>query len=349
WVRQLRHEQQGVTPHASPITKEQIEIRELKKKLARLEEHNDIFKKGYRSLDVRLSEQFSIIEKLKTSYSVNKLCQVFSVHRSSFRHWQQRSKKPICAQKVMEEAKVKKLFRDSEGSAGARSIARMATDQDVPLSRYRASKLMEKLDLVSCQIPSHIYKKTGDEHVEIPNHLDRQFNVEAPNQVWCGDVTYIWTGSRWAYLAVVIDLFARKPVGWAMSLSPDSTLTSNALKMAYESRGRPKGVMFHSDQGSNYTSRKFRQTLWKCQIKQSLSRRGNCWDNAPMERFFRSLKTEWVPTYGYRSFSQAQAHILKYLIGYYSQLRPHQHNSGMSPNLAEEKYWINYKPVASFS
>ncbi len=106
-------------------------------------------------------------------------------------------------------------------------------------------------------------------------------------------------GHRWAYLALVMDLFSRKPVGWAMSLSPDSELTSKALKMAYESRGRPKGVMFHSDQGSHYTSRKFRQTLWQCQIKQSMSRCGNCWDNAPIERFFRSLKVEWVPTYGY--------------------------------------------------
>ena len=80
-----------------------------------------------------------------------------------------------------------------------------------------------------------------------------------------------------------------------------------------------------------------------------MSRRGNCWDNAPMERFFRSLKVEWVPTYGYLSFSQAQHHIVKYLIGYYSQLRPHKHNAGMSPNKAEEKYWIHYKPVASFT
>ena len=146
-----------------------------------------------------------------------------------------------------------------------------------------------------------------------------------------------------------MDLFGRKPVGWAMSLSPDSELTSKALKMACESRGQPKGVMFHSDQGRHYTSRKFRQTLWQCQIKQSMSRRGNCWDNAPMERFFRSLKVEWVPTYGYHSFTQAQHHIVKYLIGYYSQLRPHKHNGGMSPNKAEENYWVNYKSVASFT
>ncbi len=95
------------------------------------------------------------------------------------------------------------------------------------------------------------------------------------------------------YLTVVIDLFARKVIGWAMSLSPDTQLTSKALSMAYESRGKPKGVMFHSDQGSHYTSLKYRQLLWRLQIKQSLSRRGNCWDNAPMERFFRSFKTEW--------------------------------------------------------
>ncbi|WP_425333200.1 DDE-type integrase/transposase/recombinase, partial [Escherichia coli] len=96
------------------------------------------------------------------------------------------------------------------------------------------------------------YKRGGHEHVAIPNYLERQFAVTEPNQVWCGDVTYIWTGKRWAYLAVVLDLFARKPVGWAMSFSPDSRLTMKALEMAWETRGKPVGVMFHSDQGSHY-------------------------------------------------------------------------------------------------
>ena len=158
---------------------------------------------------------------------------------------------PVSVTKVKEIAKVKELFEKSESSAGARSIAQMATDQNVPLSRYRAGRLMRKLGLISCQIPGHTYKKTGDVHVKTPNELGRQFNVDAPNRVWCGDVTYIWTGNRWAYLAVVMDLFGRKPVGWAMSLTPDSELTRDALNMAYESRGRPKGVMFHSDQGSH--------------------------------------------------------------------------------------------------
>ncbi|WP_153043456.1 DDE-type integrase/transposase/recombinase, partial [Xenorhabdus innexi] len=106
------------------------------------------------------------------------------------------------------------------------------------------------------------------EQVDIPNHLDRQFAVTEPNQVWCGDVTYIWTGKRWAYLAVVIDLFARKPIGWAMSFSPDSELTKKALIMAFESRGRPQGILFHSDQGSHYTSKAFRRLLQRYAIKQ---------------------------------------------------------------------------------
>ncbi len=143
-------------------------------------------------------------------------------------------------------------------------------------------------------------------------------SLASPFNLPDGDVTYIWTGSRWAYLAVVLDLFARKPVGWAMSFAPDSELTAKALQMAWELRGHPKQVMFHSDQGSHYTSRQYRQALWRYQMTQSISRRGNCWDNSPMERFFRSLKTEWVPTTGYQSFSTAQSAIIRYITHYYS-------------------------------
>ena len=159
-------------------------------------------------------------------------------------------------------------------------------------------------------------------------------------------MTYIWTGNRWAYLAVVIDLFARKPIGWAMSFSPNSELTMQALKMAFERRGKPKGVMFHSDQGSHYTSRAFRQLVWRYQLTQSMSRRGNCWDNTPMERFFRSLKTEWIPDTGYLDFTEAK-HITDYIVGYYSQTRPHHYNGGLSPNESERRYWLYYKTVAN--
>ena len=323
----------------------QAEIRRLQKELKRVTDERDILKKA--ALDVRLPEQFSIIGKLRARYPVATLCHVFGVHRSSYKYWKNRPEKPDGRRAVL-RSQVLELHGISHGSAGARSIATMATQRGYQMGRWLAGRLMKELGLVSCQQPTHRYKRGGHEHVAIPNHLERQFAVTEPNQVWCGDVTYIWTGKRWAYLAVVLDLFARKPVGWAMSFSPDSRLTMKALEMAWKTRGKPVGVMFHSGQGSHYTSRQFRQLLWRYRIRQSMSRRGNCWDNSPMERFFRSLKNEWVPATGYVSFSDAAHAITDYIVGYYSALRPHEYNGGLPPNESENRYWKNSNAVASF-
>jgi len=286
-----------------------------------------------------------MMSQLKESYAVTELCQAFDVHRSSYKYWVERAK-TINPKKINEHVMVKGIFAESKDSAGARTIGEISTQRGMPLSRYRAGRIMTVCGLRSCQQPKHKYRQAKQEHVAIPNYLNREFDVKEPNKIWCGDVTYIWEGKRWAYLAIVMDLCVRKPIGWAMSFSPDSKLTSDALAMAFESRGKPKDVMFHSDQGCHYTSRKFRQQLWRYQIKQSMSRRGNCWDNAPMERFFRSLKSEWIPSTGFESFAEAKHEILDYIIGYYSQVRPHRHNDGLAPNMAEEKYWNEYKTVA---
>ena len=136
---------------------------------------------------------------------------------------------------------------------------------------------------------------------------------------------------------MVLDLFARRAVGWAFSLRPDAVLVVQALEMAYEQRGRPMALLFHSDQGSQYASRKFRQRLWRYRIRQSMSRRGNCWDNSPMERLFRSVKTEWVPSAGYVTAQEAQRDISHYLMHRYNWIRPHQFNQGLPPAVAEEK------------
>ncbi len=151
------------------------------------------------------------------------------------------------------------------------------------------------------------------------------------------------------YLAVVIDLFSRKVIGWAISKSPNTNLTAKALSIAFESRGKPEGVMFHSDQGCHYTSKQFRQLLWRYQIKQSMSRRGNCWDNAPMERFFRIFKTEWMPIAGYASFYKAKVEITQYIIRYYNKVRPHQYNGGLTPNKSEQLFQSEHKQVANFT
>ncbi|VAW79563.1 Transposase InsO for insertion sequence element IS911 [hydrothermal vent metagenome] len=276
------------------------------------------------------------------------LCGLFGVHRSSYRAWRDRPQE-LSAEECQLREQVKSAHVLSNGSAGARSIATMLTNAGTPLSRYRAGRRMKLLGLVSSQTPKHRYKKADQPHVTIPNRLDRQFDVAAPNQVWAGDITYVWTGKRWAYLAMVLDLFARRPVGWALSLSPDSALTKKALTMAYESRGNPEGALFHSDQGTQYTSLAFRQQVWRYHMVQSMSRRGNCWDNSPMERFFRSLKTEWISEVGCRSFEEVKGRITDYVLGYYSRFRPHAHNDGLPPVVAEQKYWNAQKTVAKIT
>lgn len=270
------------------------------------------------------------------------------IHRSSYRYWALRGLQ-IRPEQIRLQAEVRQAYNESRGSAGARTLAGMVSARGIALSRYRATGLMRRMGLVSCQPRSHRYRKTPQVQLSTPNRLNRQFDAIRPDHLWCSDVTYIWTGRCWSYLAVVMDLFSRKPVGWAISCSPDSKLTCRALSMAWESRGRPKGILFHSDRGSHYTSLDFRQQLAQYHMQQSLSRKGNCWDNAPMERLFRSLKTEWIPPEGYQHIRQAAREITDYLHGYYSQQRPHQYNDGLTPDAAEQKFWIQYKSVASFT
>lgn len=203
------------------------------------------------------------------------------------------------------------------------------------VGRWLAARLMEEAGLRSAQCRRHHYRQALQDSLVAPNTLARSFDVDGPNQVWCGDVTYLWTGSHWIYLAVVLDLYARRIVGWALSHLADAQLTVRALRVAYESRGRPRQLLFHSDQGSQYTSREFRQALAGYGIEQSMSRRGNCWDNAPTERFFRSLKTEWVPERGYPSQSEAERDVLRYVVNYYNHHRPHSYNDYQTPALAE--------------
>ncbi len=262
------------------------------------------------------------------------ICSAFGVPASSYyEHVQSRQRLDV--ERLALRSKIKELFNDSRGSAGSRTLMGMMRDQGNDIGRFKVRRLMAEAGLVSRQPGAHRYKVAEIERLDIPNHLDREFDVAEPNQVWCGDITYIWVDNRWHYLAVVMDLCCRRVVGWAMSTTPDAQLAVKALELAYEQRGRPEGVMFHSDQGCQYASRLFRQRLWRYRMKQSMSRRGNCWDNSPMERVFRSLKSEWVPSWGYRSKAEAAKDISYYLMDYYNWRRPHQFNEGIPPAKAE--------------
>ncbi|HBA2751707.1 IS3 family transposase [Escherichia coli] len=348
WVRQLRRERQGITPSATPITPDQQRIRELEKQVRRLEEQNTIFKKGYRALNVRLAERFTIAARLSDSHTVVSLCSALEIHRSSYRYWRKR-RDTVNPARVRLCSEIRRARNQSRGSAGARTLAEMLTQNGVPMSRYRAGRLMKYLNLSSCQPGKHQYKNARQEHTSLPNLLERQFAVPEPDRVWCGDITYLWAGNRWCYLAVVMDLFARRVIGWSLSAHADTALISSALRMAYETRGQPRDVVFHSDQGSQYTGLKYQQLLWRCRINQSVSRRGNCWDNSPMERFFRSLKTEWVPTNGYAGKDEARQQINDYILNYYNSVRPHHYNGGLTPEESENRYHFYCKTVANIT
>ncbi|EFH7297835.1 IS3 family transposase [Escherichia coli] len=348
WVRQLRRERQGITPSATPITPDQQRIRELEKQVRRLEEQNTIFKKGYRALNVRLAERFTIAARLSDSHTVVSLCSALEIHRSSYRYWRKR-RDTVNPARVRLCSEIRRTWNQSRGSAGARTLAEMLTQNGVPMSRYRAGRLMKYLNLSSCQPGKHQYKNARQEHTSLPNLLERQFAVPEPDRVWCGDITYLWAGNRWCYLAVVMDLFARRVIGWSLSAHADTALISSALRMAYETRGQPRDVVFHSDQGSQYTGLKYQQLLWRCRINQSVSRRGNCWDNSPMERFFRSLKTEWVPTNGYAGKDEARQQINDYILNYYNSVRPHHYNGGLTPEESENRYHFYCKTVANIT
>ena len=293
-------------------------------------------KKGHRALDGRGARAFALIDQLRSEEPVDLLCSVFEVTRSCYYAHCRKRRSPDVERLVL-RSRVNELFTQSRSAAGSRSIMLMMRADGIEIGRFKVRKLMSEMKLISKQPGSHAYKKATVERPDIPNVLDREFTVSAPNEVWCGDITYVWAQGRWHYLAAVIDLFARRVVGWAFSSKPDADLVIKALDMAYEQRGRPQNVLFHSDQGSQYGSRGFRQRLWRYRFNQSMSRRGNCHDNAPMERLFRSLKTEWIPTVGYMSASLAQQDIGRFLMQRYNWQRPHQFNSGLAPAVAEEK------------
>ena len=216
-------------------------------------------------------------------------------------------------------------------------IVAMLKLQGISIGRFKVRRIMRQLGLISRQKHNHRYQLSFSELPALANQLNRNFSPEKPNKVWTSDITYIWTGRQWSYLAIILDLFTRRIIGHAFSNRADSSLVLLALEMAWQNRHPPKYCVFHSDQGSQYTSQQLRNYLKQHHMVQSMSRRGNCWDNAPTERVFRSLKTERVPKSGYRNIDEAKADITDYLMNYYNYRRPHSYNQGLPPAINENR------------
>lgn len=252
------------------------------------------------------------------------LCRVMRVWRSAYYAWKQRGAEVVPEEEMAIRRRMKELFKRSRQSMGSRTMMRRLREEGYEIGRYRVRRLMRDLGLrVKAK---RRFKVTTDSNHRLPvaeNVLDRQFNPERPNQAWGTDITYIWTQRGWLYLAVVIDLCSRRVVGWAMDRRMTTALVVRALMMAINLRRPPPGLVHHSDRGSQYASGEYQQLLKQHNMVASMSRKGNCWDNAPVERFFSSLKREWIGDRLFQTRTQAVADVREYITMYYNAERLH--------------------------
>lgn len=223
------------------------------------------------------------------------MCEVLQVSRSAYYAWLKRPAKVITANELMLYRRMKRLFDDSRRSAGARTLVKLLRKEGFNIGIYRVKTLMKKLGLVVKQrVAYKVTTMRKHSHAVADNILKRQFNPAKSNQVWAGDITYLRTHQGWMYLAVVMDLHSRRIIGWALDKRMTVDLTKKAMQMAIHLRQPKSGLIFHSDRGSQYTSKRYQALLWSNQITASMSGRGACLDNAVVERFFGSLKNEWL-------------------------------------------------------
>jgi transposase InsO family protein len=238
------------------------------------------------------------------------------VSRSAYYDWLA-NQENIEQEEYALDTALKELFKASKNTYGSRRLAKELSKSIGPIGRYKISRLMKELGL-QARYPKRFRTTTdSNHHLQVaPNILDRNFNVEAPNKVWTTDITYVWTLQGWIYVAVVMDLYSRQIVGWSIDDHMQASLCVRALQMAYWRKKPPPGLLHHSDRGVQYASYEYRDQLKKMNMEQSMSRKGNCWDNAPTERFFRSMKYESLNYERFATKAMAKSSILDYFAFY---------------------------------
>jgi len=267
------------------------------------------------------------------------MCACLAVTRSCYYAWC-RSGPSLRAQEDRRlSLLVKEVFQTGRGNYGTRRIRHILLTCGEHLSRRRIARLMRAMDL-ACK-RKRKFKHTTDSNHKLPvaiNLLNRAFSVAQPDRFYVGDITYIRTQAGWLYLAVVIDLFSRKVVGWAMADHMRVALVNDALLMAIWKRKPAKGLVSHTDRGSQYASDSHRLILQAHHITQSMSRKGNCWDNAVSESFFHTLKTELVHQVKFKTKEEAKLAIFEYIEVFYNRYRIHSANDYLSPEDFERLY-----------
>lgn len=236
-------------------------------------------------------------------------------------------------------SQVRQIHGETRGSYGSRRTSARLRSQGHDVGRYRARSLMKKAG-ISVKRRRKFRITTDSKHnlPVAPNLLDRNFQVDRPDTVWCSDISYLWTIEGWLYLAVVIDLYSRKVVGWAMSSRLKGSLVTEAFSMAYWRRKPGKGLIHHSDRGSQYAGSDYRQLLDTYGMICSMSRKGDCWDNAVAESFFHSLKTEWTAEILYPTRNDARSDVIQYIEMFFNSQRLHSYLGYKNPNDFEKDF-----------
>ncbi len=279
---------------------------------------------------------------LKVKYHVQEMAEYLKVSRSAFYRWRRFGESPKARQDRALKARIREIFDGSGKTYGALRISLDLQDEGVKCGKYRTLRLMKGLGLTPKA--KRKYKATTDSNHSketAPNLLGQKFAVAVPDRVWVGDITYVPTHEGWLYLAVVIDLFSRKVVGWAMSDRLKRGLVINAFNMAVRSRKPLPDLIFHSDKGSQYCSDDFKKALKNVKAIQSMSGKGNCYDNAVAESFFHTLKVEELHSLLFLTRNAAKRCIFEYIEVFYNKKRRHSYINYLSPERFENRYRIN--------
>ncbi len=283
--------------------------------------------------------KFAWIEAEKAAHPVTALCEALSVSTSGFYAWRERGPSERHKQDARLSIEIAAIFQKHQSRYGSPRILEELKEMDIHVGRKRVARLMTAAGLTARW--SRRTWRPRDGHHRLPvadNLLDRDFTPEAPNQVWTADITYIWTLQGWLFLAVVIDLYSRRVVGWAADSHMRTGLVLEALQKALGHRRVEPGAVHHSDQGSQYAAREYQKALEGAGLVCSMSNKGDCWDNAPTESFFGTLKCELIHRYRWPSRAEAIWAIGDYIDGYYNPYRRHSTVGQMSPIAFERKY-----------
>ena len=290
---------------------------------------------------------YQLVEQLhKKAVTVERLCRVLGVSRSGYYGARQRTK--LAPKACLVSTQLKAEFAASGRVYGSRRLGAVLRAQGLYIGRHRVRRLMRENRLRALWRRKFVH--TTDSGHALPvsaNVLARRFNPSGPNQAWVSDIAYIRTRSGWLYLAVVLDLYARKVVGWAMAPTMHAELVCAALQLAIAQRQPAPGLIVHSDRGSQYASALHQALLARHGLVGSMSRKGNCWDNAVMERFFLSLKTERVWQRDYANHAEAVTDIADYIVAFYNSVRLHSKLGNLPPNAFEQQSAIKQTIVVS--